>query len=120
MRSLSRLAAVALVACVACFALSSHRVEARTFRHSATFFFRDVTIGTNDVVNGNLNVIFGNFGVLTGLPLGTVHGDLNVVGGSCDYRRWRQQLVQRDGRRSSQPRCVQKRHPRSAPHWRPG
>ncbi|MBV8149925.1 MAG: hypothetical protein JOY59_00080 [Candidatus Eremiobacteraeota bacterium] len=72
-------AIVGLVALVFTFAASMTTVQARTFHHSRTFLFRDVTIGPDDVVNGDLNVIFGNATVL-----GTVRGDLNVVGGSCD------------------------------------
>jgi len=49
------------------------------FHHGATYMFRDVTINSGDVVNGDLNVIFGNATVE-----GTVHGDVNVIGGSCD------------------------------------
>ncbi|MBV8600043.1 MAG: hypothetical protein JO359_00615 [Candidatus Eremiobacteraeota bacterium] len=75
------LAAIAVLALV--FFVWTHGArpaEARTFNHDATFLFHDVTIGPFDVVNGDLNVIFGNVTVQ-----GVVHGNLNVVGGSCDY-----------------------------------
>jgi hypothetical protein len=45
-----------------------------------TYLFHDVTIPPGQVVNGDLNVIFGN-----AVVQGTVRGDLNVVGGTCDY-----------------------------------
>ena len=47
--------------------------------HGATYLFRNVTIGPGDVVNGDLNVIFGN-----AVVEGTVTGDVNVIGGTCD------------------------------------
>jgi hypothetical protein len=83
MRRFSVLGLVAIVV-LATGCMRHHHTSAftgaRTYHHDATFFFRDVTIGPEDVVNGNLNVIFGNATVQ-----GTVHGDLNVIGGSCDY-----------------------------------
>ena len=73
--------------------MMAHRAEAQWWpsRHhhvivssntngDRTYVFRDVTIGPDQIVNGDLNVIFGN-----AVVEGTVRGDLNVVGGSCDY-----------------------------------
>ena len=77
---MTRIVAAAFAACFLLFACAVARADARTYHHSATFMFRDVTIGPDDVVDGDLNVIFGSVTVQ-----GTVRGDLNVVGGSCDY-----------------------------------
>ena len=76
---MARLAA-ALAVLFLLFVTAYASADARTFHHTATFLFRDVTIGPYDVVDGDLNVIFGNATVQ-----GTVHGDVNVIGGSCDY-----------------------------------
>ena len=75
-----RLIAAACAAVLVSFVVTLGSADARTYHHSATFLFRDVTIGPDDVVNGNLNVVFGSATIE-----GTIHGDLNVVGGSCEY-----------------------------------
>lgn len=68
---------VALAFVFAAFALSHAPASARDFSHGRTVLFHDVTIGPGDVVDGDLNVIFGNATIA-----GTVHGDLNIVGGT--------------------------------------
>lgn len=74
---------IALVAIFALFALP-HIARAQYHHHfwshrDGNYIFRNVTIEPDQVVDGNLNVLFGNATVL-----GTVHGDVNVLGGSCD------------------------------------
>jgi hypothetical protein len=75
---------VALVAIVAIIALSRHaspqtQFHHHWFHHDANYVFRNVTVEPGEVIDGNLNVLFGN-----AIVEGTVRGDLNVLGGSCD------------------------------------
>lgn len=75
---------IALVAIFALFALPRIASPAQHHHmfwshHDANYIFRNVTIGPDEVVDGNLNVLFGN-----AVVEGTVHGDVNVMGGTCD------------------------------------
>ena len=83
-RRYPRLPIIALVAVFALFAMSRIACPSTTHHHfwshhGANYIFRNVTVDSDEVIDGDLNVLFGN-----AIVRGTVHGDLNVMGGTCD------------------------------------
>jgi hypothetical protein len=73
---MNRLLVAMVLVCAVFFGLYAP-ASAREYSHGRTVLFHDVTIAPGDVVNGDLNVLFGNATIA-----GTIHGDLNVVGGT--------------------------------------
>jgi hypothetical protein len=60
------------------FAASSGIAQARTYSHSKTVLFGNLTLGPDDEVYGDLNIIFGD----ATCDGATIHGDVNTVGGT--------------------------------------
>jgi hypothetical protein len=64
------------LACLVLFAV--HPALAASHDGGQTHFFTNVVVEPDDVIDGDLNVFFGDVTVK-----GTVHGDVNDIGGTC-------------------------------------
>jgi hypothetical protein len=65
---------VSVLLVVACAGIA----QARTYSHSTSVFFGNLTLGPDDEVDGDLNVIFGS----ATCDGATIHGDVSTIGGT--------------------------------------